>query len=247
MKKAAVIIFIIFTRYSILFGQKQVYLGTEIKFFAHNFFSRKDDLRPGYHTASRHRGINISYQLNNTFGIETGFIYHTYTNTFGNLFAGVADSLLPYDWGFDGRLHGTFSLNTFLIPLRLSYQYPLYKQQLFFTSTIGGSMVISKSIYYSGNSPSVPIYLQNGNSGEFKFSSRVNPIAPLIQAGVGLEFKFWKDRLVSGIRCNYYAGFKQLAEIKVEKWINHQLLNTNSYFTKGGFASAEFVLKYKIH
>ena len=222
-----------------LYGQNKLYLGFD--FGIKEIIYQEVDSAGGIETPNIMNiigGVNLAYEFNERFRIESGLYYH------------------PYDEGF--KVKGDFSygisssINAVEIPLRLKSKFTLIKNKLFILGSIGYAYV--KNLDYD---PMFAGYIARGYGGgssssgsysnRYSYQSYTSFVKhfSLIHAGLSLELNVFKGGMIC-FSTGYNTGFKKVIQMNVEYQINNQPFQKAVVFTNGDYFNFMFGIKYPI-
>jgi hypothetical protein len=165
-----------------------------------------------------------------------------------NLFCEAGVMIKPFWRGytFKSIFIPVMSVNYFswLIPMRAGTAIDLHREKIYVVPVIG---------YTFGIQPSMQLR-QGSGTREFKgntfvYTDSENPDVArqfsLIQAGIGIEFKFFKTLLLS-FNTNYYKGLTRISQIDISYTVNGSGPFTGSAISRGDFWCLGTALKYPV-
>lgn len=154
----------------------------------------------------------------------------------------------PYwrGYNFKSFIVPVLSVNYFswLIPLRAGKMIDLHHDKIFLVPVIGYSLGIQPQMQLRQSSG---VRRFNGNLITYadRENGNVSRQFSLVQAGVGVEFKFFR-RLLWSINTNYYKGFNTITRIDITYSVNGGAPTTGTATAKGDFWSVGTALRYPI-
>lgn len=179
-------------------------------------------------------GINVRQEWNDRLYLETGLFRKYYSE-------GVVFKIE------DG--HGSSNaIEAWLIPLRLGTKINLSKEKIFLVPVIGYSYCINSD--YDKRSLGGGI----GGVRTGSDSARYTTVAarydftktfPLLQTGMGLEFRLLKTALLP-LSANYYTGFKKVVQRDIRYTVNNSPEQAATAFSKGEFFSVDIGVQYPV-
>jgi hypothetical protein len=175
-------------------------------------------------------GFNLRQEINRYIFVETGLILKYYWQGFGF-------KTIPY--------YGSSSSDpSWIIPVRLGFNFNLYKAKIYLVPVLGYSQGINPSFGYGSGSGK-----QTSSTTTITYNYTENPDVsryfPLLQTGIGFEFKLFKTLLFS-ISTNYYSGFKNTTHLDINYTVNNSNQTTGTAISKGQFWCVSTGLKYPI-
>jgi hypothetical protein len=133
---------------------------------------------------------------------------------------------------------------SWIIPVRLGFNFNLYKAKIYLVPVLGYSQGINPSFGYGSGSGK-----QTSSTTTITYNYTENPDVsryfPLLQTGIGFEFKLFKTLLFS-ISTNYYSGFKNTTHLDINYTVNNSNQTTGTAISKGQFWCVSTGLKYPI-
>jgi hypothetical protein len=241
MRSFLIIIFIVFTAFG-TFGQNKTYFGVEAA-VTNDFYHMSDNrgsLRKHVPLVSGMGGINVRHEFHKNLFFELAVLRTEYEVGFG--FRNAA-------WGMYGSGN---SIDAWIIPLRFGKKFNLVKEKLFLVPVIGYAVCINSDYGFdAGQGPdgtgSGSQGLANGQQATYTetISDSFSKTFPLVQTGVGIEFKFHKSALFS-LSMNYYSGFRKVIQDKISYSIDNSTSQTAIDVSKGQMLSISAGLKYAI-
>jgi len=176
-------------------------------------------------------GLNIRQDLNKKVFLEIGLLRKYYNEGIG--------------FKTSGGYSETNAITAWLIPLRLGTRMNLNKEKIHLVSVLGLVYGINSDYGYGGGSGFEKV--SGGDSIYYSYTSYYNfsKRLPLIQAGLGLEFKLFQTALLS-LSTNYYAGLKKLIQQDITYTVNNGLEQRGTAISKGDTFGLGVALKYPI-
>jgi hypothetical protein len=212
-------------------GQNKTYFGLEFS-VANDIYKITDngDYLINVPLVNAIGGFNLRQEINRYIFVETGLILKYYWQGFGF-------KTIPY--------YGSSSSDpSWIIPVRLGFNFNLYKAKIYLVPVLGYSQGINPSFGYGSGSGK-----QTSSTTTITYNYTENPDVsryfPLLQTGIGFEFKLFKTLLFS-ISTNYYSGFKNTTHLDINYTVNNSNQTTGTAISKGQFWCVSTGLKYPI-
>lgn len=154
-----------------------------------------------------------------------------------------------YNEGIGFKLSSTYmetnAVNAWLVPLRLGTRIHLAKK-IQLVPLIGFSLGINSDYGY-GDGAGYNEEQGSGYTASYEYAAHYNQtrIFPLLQSGIGFEFRLLKKAWLSA-SANYYTGFKKLIVLDIVYSVNSEPDEFAHAFNKGEMVSFGAGLKYPI-
>lgn len=231
MKQFNLTVIITISFLNLSLGQNKTYFGLEFS-VANDIYKITDngDYLINVPLVDGHGGFNVRQEINRNIFVETGLLLKYYWQGFGF-------KTIPY--------YGSSSSDpSWIIPLRLGFNFNLYKTKIYLVPVFGISYGINPPFGYgsgrgkqtAGTTTIIYNYTENPD---------VSRYFPLLQTGVGFEFKLFNTILFS-ISTNYYSGFKKTTHLDITYTVNNASPTTGTAISKGQFWCVSTGLKYPI-
>ncbi len=178
-------------------------------------------------------GFNIRQDISKKVFLETGLL------------------IKPYDEGIGFKISSgytqTNAINAWFIPVRIGSKIKSLKEKIHLVTVLGFTYGINSDYGFGNGGGAGFEKYAGGDSVRYTYASNYNfrKSFPLIQAGLGLEFRLFHTALLS-LSSNYYAGLNKIIQQDITYKINNSPEQKATTFSKGDTFGLGIDIKYPI-